>query len=75
MTSEYSSEMGILMAVKVRQFLESTTEEDSKRKLLETVSMMRTMKKVWDRMFVSLVLQLVGKEGFSRVLIVKLKAV
>lgn len=75
MISEYSKEMGILMAEKVRQFLESTTEEDSKRKLLETVSMMRTMKKVWARMVVSVVLQLVGREGFSSVLIVRLRVV
>lgn len=75
MMSEYSTEMGILMAEKVRQFVESTTEEDSKRKLLDTVSMILTMKKVWARMDLSVVLQLVGREGLSKVLIVRLSDV
>jgi len=72
---EYSTEMGILMAEKVRQLVESTTEEDSKRKLLDTVSMILTMKKVWARMDRSVVLQLVGREGLSKVLIVRLRDV
>jgi hypothetical protein len=75
MMREYSTEMGILMAEKVRQLVESTTEEDSKRKLLDTVSMILTMKKVWARMDRSVVLQLVGREGLSKVLIVRLRDV
>lgn len=51
----------------------STTEEDSKRKLFERVSIILMTKKVWDRIVVSVVLQLVGKEGLRRVLIVKLR--
>jgi hypothetical protein len=61
------------MAEKVKQLLLSTTEDDSKRKLFEIVSIILMMKKVWAKMVVSVVLQLVGKEGLRIVLIVKLR--
>jgi hypothetical protein len=59
------------MAEKVRQLLELTMDEDWKRKLLESVSMMRIMKKVYASKAVSVVSQMVGSEGFSRVLTVR----
>lgn len=70
---EYWREIGILTAVKVRQLVESTTEEDSKRKLLDTVSMILMMKKVCARMLVSVVLQLVGSDGLSSELMVRVR--
>lgn len=65
--------MGILTAVKVRQLVESTTEDDSKRKLLDTVSMILMMKNVSARMLVSVVLQLVGSDGLRSELIVMVR--
>jgi len=44
--SEYYNEIGILIAENIKQLLLSTTEEDSKRKLFERVSMILMMKKV-----------------------------
>ena len=73
MTREYSREMGMRTAEKVRQLEPSTTDEDSKRKLLERVSMMRSTKKVLASMVVSVVSQVVGRDGLSMVLMVRLR--
>jgi hypothetical protein len=52
----------------------STTEEDSKRKLLERVSMILMMKKVCSSNVVSVVAQVVDSAGFNKVLIVNVNA-
>ena len=75
MIREYSTEMGILMDLKVRQLEESTIELDSKRKVLDMVSMMRITKKVWDKMVTSVVSHLVGKDGFSKLVTAKVRVV
>jgi hypothetical protein len=49
--------MGILTAEKARQFDPSTTDEDSKTKVLDSVSMILILKKVADKTLVSVVLQ------------------
>lgn len=63
--------MGILTAEKARQFDPSTTDDDSKTKVLESVSIILILKKVADNTLVSVVLQYVGNEGFRRKLIVR----
>lgn len=75
MIREYYTEMGILMDLKVRQLEESTIELDSKRKVLDMVSMMRITKKVWDKMVTSVVSHLVGKDGFSKLVTAKVRVV
>lgn len=49
--------MGILTAEKARQFDPSTTDEDSKTKVFESVSIILILKKVADKTVVSVVLQ------------------
>jgi|LakMenEpi03Aug12_release.lakeMendotaPanAssembly.Ray.scaffolds.fasta_scaffold271336_2 hypothetical protein len=57
------------MAEKVRQLDPSTTDEDSNKKVLDTVSIILILKKVADKTLVSVVLQYVGREGLRRKLI------
>ena len=65
--------MGILTAEKARQFDPSTIDEDSKTKVLESVSIILILKKVADNKLVSVVLQYVGREGLRRKLIVRVR--
>jgi len=55
----------------VRQLELSTTEDDSNMNVLEIVSIIRITKNVCDSNEVSVVLQVVGREGFSKVLMVR----
>lgn len=61
--------MGILNDVNFKQFVLSTTAEDSNKKAFDATSMILIMKKVCDSKVTSVVLQKVSSEGLRMLLI------
>ena len=71
MISEYSSVIGILKDVNLRQFELSTTADDSNKKAFDATSIILILKNVWDNKVTSFVLQKVSKDGFKMLLILR----
>ena len=67
--SRCSKVMGIRMDSNARQLFPPTTDEDSNMNLLEATSMILMMKKVWERIVMSVVSHEVGSSGLRMELI------